>query len=159
VDHLIQDLKFHARLGLARDLGRRLAQAVQARGAPLPDVVLAVPLHPSRLRERGFNQALELARHCAHDLDVPLRRGLCRRLRATAVQSTLDRRRRHGNLRGAFASAGVPRHVALVDDVMTTGSTVAEVTRALLAGGAEQVQVWVVARAARRADRLKPDRG
>ena len=151
VDRLIQDLKFHARLGLAADLGRLLAQAVRARGEALPEALLAVPLHPARLRERGFNQSLELARHCARALGLPLRWGLCRRLRATAVQSTLDRRRRQANLRGAFASAGVPRRVALVDDVMTSGATVAEAVRALLAGGAEEVQVWVAARAALRA--------
>ena len=149
VDQLIQALKFHDRLGLARDLGRLLAEA--AAGAPeeRPDAVLPVPLHRGRLRERGFNQALEIARVVGRHLDIPLCRGV-RRIRATRVQSTLDARSRRSNLRAAFqARPGLPTHLAVIDDVMTTGSTTAALAQTLLAAGVSRVEVWVVARAGR----------
>ncbi len=147
VDTLIQALKFHGRLGLAHDLGALLAGAVEGQAGERPAALLPVPLHRGRLRERGFNQALEIARITARRLGLPLWRG-ARRIRATQPQSALDAHRRRGNLAGAFAIRGrPPRHVALVDDVMTTGSTTAALARALLEAGAERVEVWVVARA------------
>lgn len=149
VDHFIRALKFNNDLGLAGLLGAELARAV--RDAPRPDLIVPVPLHRSRLRERGYNQALEIARIAGHLLDLPLDgHGLVRR-RATAAQSDLPREARRRNVRGAFR-VRVPRryrgmHIALLDDVMTSGSTAQAAAQSLRAAGARRVEVWVVARA------------
>jgi Predicted amidophosphoribosyltransferases len=114
----------------------------------LPEAIVPVPLHISRLRERGFNQAHELARPLARHLGIPLRPGWLERTRRTDAQSDLDAEGRAGNVRGAFV-ARVPsgiRHVAVVDDVMTTGATLAACTLALKRGGVERVDVWALAR-------------
>ncbi|MBI3772328.1 MAG: ComF family protein [Gammaproteobacteria bacterium] len=148
VDHLIQRLKFNRKLYVARLLGDLLAQ--QLAGVwPRPDAIIPVPLHPLRLRQRGFNQALELARPVAEALSVPLLAQACRRERDTPAQSGLDAVARHRNLKGAFKvdPALDTRHVALVDDVMTTGSTVAVLAQALRRAGVARIDVWVVARA------------
>jgi len=149
LDRLVQELKFAGRLGHARLLGELLAAHLQAVGTPPPEMVIPVPLHPRRLRTRGYNQARELARPVARRLDVPLCAHAARRLRDTAAQSDLDAAARRRNVRGAFAvDAGVAgRRVALVDDVVTTGNTVTELARALVAAGAERVEVWCLARA------------
>jgi ComF family protein len=113
-------------------------------------LILPVPLHRARLRQRGFNQALELARPLGRSLGVPVRHGLLLRARATAAQSELDAAARRRNVRGAFAvhaGAALPSHVAVLDDVMTTGATLAECVRALKRAGAQRVDVWALARA------------
>lgn len=148
VNHLIQRLKFNRKLYVARLLSDLLAQ--QLAGVwPRPEAIIPIPLHPLRLRQRGFNQALELARPVAEALSVPLLPQACFRERDTPAQSGLDAVARHRNLKGAFkvAPALNLRHIALVDDVMTTGSTVAVVAQALRQAGVERVDVWVVARA------------
>lgn len=150
VDRLIQDLKYHRRLALARVLGRRLADHVAARGAPLPEVIVPVPLHATRLRERGYNQSLELARVVARQLDVPLAaHGAVERVRATASQTKLAPEARARNVRNAFRVADdfAGRRVALVDDVMTSGHTAGALAKSLKRAGARSVNVWVVARA------------
>ncbi len=149
VDFLILGLKFNRRLSHARLLGELFAAALAERGAPPPDCIIPVPLHPLRLRERGFNQALELARPSAHRFRVPLLADGLRRVRHTTPQTQLDAGRRHGNPRGAFA-AGQPlsgRRVALMDDVVTTASTVAECSRILRASGAADIEIWAIGRA------------
>jgi ComF family protein len=110
-----------------------------------------VPLHRSRLRERGFNQAIELARPVARALAAPLDMRSCCRARATTAQASLSRTARRENLKGAFTMRHElnVRHVVIVDDVMTTGSTADELAQALKGGGAAKVSVLVVARAAR----------
>ncbi len=147
VSQLIGDLKFRHRLHLARGLSRLFCEAMPSDLA-LPDLIVPVPLHPSRLRERGFNQSQELARRVAAEFELPLDNGGCRRILATAPQSRLDRRARRRNLRSAFTAearfAGL--RVALFDDVVTTGSTVTAATQALLRAGAAQVEVWALAR-------------
>lgn len=148
LDYLLQDLKFNRRLAPARTLGRLMAEWLATHMTSLPDRLLPVPLHPARLRERGFNQSLELARPIARRLKLPLDIHSCQRLRNTRPQAELSAKQRHGNLKGAF---GVRRkltgHVAIIDDVMTTGGTVQELARTLREAGAEQVEVWVCARA------------
>ncbi|HHM05313.1 MAG TPA: ComF family protein [Gammaproteobacteria bacterium] len=147
LDLLIRQLKFRDKLHLARVLGEVLAKEWAT--APRPDALVPVPLHAARLRERGFNQALELSRPLARHLRLPLLKRACRRVRATQTQSALPAQRRRGNVRGAFEAAlpGHARHVAVVDDVVTTGHTVNEVARALKKAGAERVDVWCCARA------------
>lgn len=145
---LITGLKFGNRLYHARLLGQLLEAGIEPAGAS-PDCLLPVPLHPTRLRERGFNQAVEIARPIAARLQVPLDRHSVRRNRMTGAQSSLPARRRGANVRGAFTvTGGCPgRHVVIVDDVVTTGHTVNELARTLRRSGVLRVEVWAVARA------------
>ena len=164
VDDLIRDLKYHGALANARVLGVLLAQAVRDARAELPKLLIPVPLHPARLGERGFNQALALARYAGRLLEVPSARSVARRIRDTPSQTGLDVRERRGNVSGAFVvSNGRARarlieagHVAIVDDVITTGSTVEELRRVLMDAGAARVDVWSVARAAGESTRGPP---
>jgi ComF family protein len=145
LDLLEARFKFHGDLAC----GRVLAWMWCAAEPPprLPDAILPVPLHRSRLRTRGYNQALELARPLARHLGIPVI-GCLRRSRYTTAQTELDAEARRGNLRDAFCVAGaVPPHVAVLDDVMTTGATMEACTRALLAAGAKTVDAWALARA------------
>jgi len=144
VDGLLRRFKFHGDLAA----GRLLAQLMHARLATVerPLALVPVPLHLSRLRRRGYDQALELARPLARTLRLPLLAGL-RRTRATAAQSELDAAARRRNLRATFAARGtLPAHVALVDDVMTTGATLHAAARALRRAGVVRVDAWVCAR-------------
>ncbi len=150
VDHLIQGLKFRARLVYGRLLGELLAEAVLEAALEPPDRLVPVPLHPQRLRERGYNQSLVLARYAGRRLGVPVCAREVRRVRHTPPQTGLPARQRRVNLRGAFALTGAleGQCIAIVDDVMTTGATVSELARALRRAGVRQVQVWCCARAA-----------
>jgi ComF family protein len=150
VDHLLKRLKFSGELALGSLLGELLAEQMALRTDPLPQQLIPVPLHPARLRERGFNQATELARAIGKHLEIPPAWRLCRRQRNTQPQSLLSNTARRLNLRNAFSVSGTPSaHVAIVDDVMTTGHTSNELARALKQAGAEKVEVWVIARAGR----------
>ena len=147
LDHLLLGLKFSQQLTNARLLGGLMADAIVATGSPLPDIIVPIPLHNTRLRERGYNQALELARPIAKRLGVPLAQGLAVRAQETAAQSKLDKKERNRNIKGAFSVRGkLPEHIAIVDDVVTTGSTVYELARVLRRGGAKRVVVWACAR-------------
>lgn len=148
---LVAGMKFRARLNLVRLLGELLAEELLASAeAPdwtWPDAIVPVPLHPQRLRQRGYNQALELARIVGRRLALPVDIACCRRIRSTQAQSALEERQRLTNIRGAFAvTAPLPRHVAILDDVVTTGATVSELARLLRRNGCEQVDVWALAR-------------
>lgn len=155
-DDLIRQLKYHGVYANARVFGVLLAQTVGERAAPLPRLLVPVPLHAARLRERGFNQAVALARYAGRMLEVPIAPGVVRRVRDTPSQTSLNVDERHRNVRGAFAVSGARAlrrllaagHVAIVDDVITTGSTVAELKCVLLAAGVRRVDVWAVASAA-----------
>lgn len=149
LDHLIRGLKFDGRLSHARLLGDLFADRLALRGEPWPDYIVPVPLHPQRLRERGFNQALELARAAAQRFRIPLATEGLRRIRRTTPQIQLDARQRRTNLLGAFAPGRLPTgsRVAIMDDVITTASTVAECAQILRASGATDIEVWAIARA------------
>ena len=150
LDQLVMRLKFGGSLAAGRVLSELWLDDLRAMPPPLPDALIPVPLHPSRLRDRGYNQALELARPLAAALGIPLRDDLLTRTRATTAQSNLDSAQRLHNLRGAFAIADpsvFPAHVAVIDDVMTTGATLHECTRTLLHAGVVRVDVWALARA------------
>lgn len=148
VPSLVGAAKFRGRLNAARLLGQLLAQTLGQSGEPLPEVVIPVPLHRTRLAERGYNQALEIAWVVARELALRVDSGCCERRVATLPQAGLDEGSRRRNIRGAFA---VPSrlgwgHVAILDDVVTTGCTVEELARELRRAGVRHVDVWAVAR-------------
>ncbi|MBX3712238.1 MAG: ComF family protein [Lysobacter sp.] len=149
LDRLLPRLKFHRDLAAGRTCALRMADALAS--APRPDALVPLPLHRSRLRERGFDQALELARPLAKALDLPLLDRALVRVRDTVPQSRLDAPARRRNLRRAFAvppGVSLPAHVALVDDVMTTGATLHAAADVLLGAGVTRVDAWVCARVA-----------
>lgn len=150
VDRLIQALKYQHRLAVSGYLARALRDA-----SPLPsagaDVVLALPLSAPRLRQRGFNQALEIARPLARHLGLPLLLDGYARVIDTAPQTGLPWPERHRNIRGAFqCSLDLSgKRVIVIDDVMTTGATLDEFARILKRQGAATVINWVAARTPR----------
>lgn len=149
VDRLVTAAKFHGQLHAARTLGELLALHVdRARPGAPPDLLVPVPLHRRRLGQRGYNQAVEIARPLAALTGATLAPALCERTRPTPKQSGLSAAARRRNLRGAFAARGRcdGARVAIVDDVVTTGSTAAALARALRAAGAADVEVWAAAR-------------
>ncbi len=131
-------------------MGHLLCEYVFANDLTLPDQLIPVPLHNLRMAKRGFNQASELGNYVGKILDIPLQATALRRRRHTQAQSGLSRKQRRKNVQGAFYWHGpvLPgRHIALIDDVMTTGTTVTECTSLLKKAGAKRVDIWVAARA------------
>lgn len=148
LDRLEARFKFGADLAAGRLLATLWTASHTA--GERPQAIVPVPLHRARLRSRGYNQALELARPLAKALGIPLWRDALRRTRATDAQTELSALQRRRNVRGAFVAhfeEGVPQHVAVLDDVFTTGATLAECARVLKRAGVERVDVWALARA------------
>lgn len=150
LDHLVHGLKFRNELACGRVLGQVFARCLLARGEPLPDAIVPVPLAPRRYWQRGYNQASELALAIRRATGIAVTSDVAIRQRETAEQAGLDRKARRRNVRGAFAAVAPlrARHVAILDDVVTTGSTVRELAEVLRQAGAEQVAVWAIARTA-----------
>ena len=154
-DHLIADFKFHDGLDLGAVFATAIADEAMRQDVDPATLLLPVPLGAARLRERGYNQAWQLARLIARRLRLAADPHLLLRVRETPHQLALPPEQRADNVRGAFAveprrrSEIAGRHVAVVDDVMTTASTVAEISRVLAQAGAASVQVWVFARTPR----------
>ena len=148
IPSLVIGAKFHGRLNLARLLGLCLARSLRQEGIRRPDIIIPVPLHPQRMRERGYNQALEIARALSRELAIPVDPSLCARLRATPPQVGLEREERRHNVRGAFGVIGpvAGGHLVILDDVVTTGGTAGELARVLRQAGAARIDLWAVAR-------------
>jgi ComF family protein len=148
VNHLIHELKYRRQMRHARLLGELFLREVGPRITILPDAIIPVPLHRSRLRHRGFNQSVELARPIARSLGVQIDRRAAIRICNTPPQTGLPINQRQQNVRDAFAIRGPisHRHVAIVDDVMTSGHTVSQLARCLKRAGVKHVQAWVLAR-------------
>ncbi len=146
VDKLVQSFKYGHRLALGAYFGRHLALLADGVRA---DLIVPLPLHPLRLRERGFNQALELARPVAKALGVAVDARGCLRHRQTAAQADLPWRERARNVRGAFhcRTDFSGKRLLLIDDVMTTGASLDELARTVKLHGASHVSLLVVARA------------
>ena len=149
-NRLVQAFKFKRQLAAGRVLSHLICEHVNQQEQVLPDMLIPVPLHKLRMLHRGFNQAYELAAYASGVLDIPMTADVLRRQRNTKAQSGLSRKQRRKNVKGAFywhATGKPARHVALVDDVMTTGTTVTECARVLKRAGAKRVDIWVAARA------------
>lgn len=149
VDEMVAQFKYCQHLHLGRVMADTLAAAVRGQH-PLPSLLVPVPAGPQRLRERGFNQAAELTRRLSAALGIPWAANRLIRVSDTQTQRGLPRPQRRRNVRGAFGCAGpLPDHLALIDDVMTTGATAGEASRALKSAGVRRVEVWAVARTPR----------
>ena len=149
-DRLVLAFKFNRQLAAGRVLSQLMCEYVAGRNLSHPDMLIPVPLHSFRMTKRGFNQAYELGSHASRVLGIPMHATSLRRHRNTKAQSGLSRKQRRKNVRGAFYWHGLKkpgRHVALIDDVMTTGTSVTECARVLKKAGAKRVDVWVTARA------------
>ena len=151
LDRLLPRFKFSQSLACGRLASNLMADALRRQAPDRPDALVPIPLHRERLRTRGYDQALELARPLARRLALPILSGWLQRRHATQAQSRLDKAGRHANLRDAFEVRGhrpLPAHVALIDDVMTTGATLEAAARCLRAAGVQRVDAWVCARVA-----------
>lgn len=151
LDRFVTALKFQSALGIAQLLGQLLARRVRIhlrQAGQRPDALIATPLHRSRLRQRGYNQAVEIARPITAVTGIPLVHGHLLRLRPTRAQSGLPPTARADNVLSAFraAPAGRLAHVALIDDVATTLTTARAMATALRAGGCSRVELWTVCR-------------
>lgn len=146
LDKLIQRMKYSEQLSLAHAFAHRLAQRIPR--TELPDYLIPMPLHPAKLRARGYNQSLLLARQLARTLKLELLPDTCQRTRDTPPQSTLPWKARAGNVRNAFRCDldlnG--KHIALVDDVLTTGASLGALAEAVRQRGAVEISAWVIAR-------------
>lgn len=150
VNSLISQFKYGKQRAFGKPLAGLLAQEIAASGNDQPECLIPVPMHPSRERERGFNQAEEIALWLADELGVPVVSHLALRRKLGDTQSGLTRRQRLVNLKGAFRVSGpIPEHVAVVDDVVTTGATAEELARKLKKAGARTVEIWALARTPR----------
>ncbi len=146
---LIHQLKFNEKLAYSRLLGGMLADAVDQNAIDLPDCILPVPLYKNRLKQRGFNQSVELARPVANAFSIPLNWKSVKRVRDTQSQTELDKQQRRKNIRAAFEIVEPlsAQHVVVIDDVVTTTSTVNEMAQLLKRAGIRRVDVWSIARA------------
>lgn len=163
VDQWIGFYKYQSRPGMAGWLAQLLQEHIQQRGRQRPTLITGVPMHPRKQRERGYNQSLLLARQLAHALKIPLAAQLLEKHKITSHQRTLNAASRRLNLQGAFRVRESRRlildgrrrpagdhicgqDIALVDDVVTTGATSAEIAQCLLEAGASSVSLWALAK-------------
>lgn len=148
IDRLITELKFHQKIIYARFFATCFIEKIkQLRHEKLPDLLIPVPLHRKRLQARGFNQALEIAKPIAKQFGIPLDFQCIERVKNTKPQTELPAKKRLKNVKNAF-SIKTPisaKHIAILDDVMTTGSTVNEMAKLLMANGVEKVEIWCCA--------------
>ena len=153
VSSLVAAYKYNRKLANGRVFSHLLNRHLltQYRAGNLPTMLIPMPLHATRSRKRGFNQAIEIARILAHELNIPLNRTLVKRSKKTVQQTGLNARERARNVRAAFSIKRDYRFkpeatVAIIDDVVTTGSSVSELGKVLLKAGAREVHVWALAR-------------
>ncbi|HQU98021.1 MAG TPA: ComF family protein [Nitrosomonas sp.] len=148
VDALIRSLKYQSHLAIAPILANLFLKQFNHSLQPLPDLIIPMPLHPIRLRERGFNQAIEISKPIAKRLKIPLMIDHCSRIRDTTPQADLPWSERQKNVHKAFHcdSDLSGQHVAIIDDVMTTGATLNELAKTLRQQGAAEISNWIIAR-------------
>jgi len=148
VDFMIRRLKYAGDTKYSRLIGTLISQAATTRLTAWPDCLIPVPLHNSRYRERGFNQAHLIAKHISSHLDIPVDRAAVSRIIASDKQAALSARARLRNMHRAFSvnSSVEGKSIAIVDDVYTTGATCTTMAKSLISAGARRVDVWAFAR-------------
>lgn len=148
VMQMIRQLKFHHNLAIANMFAKLWIHTLIQNKTPLPDCILPVPLHHKRLKERGFNQSLEIAKPIAKYFKIPIDTRTCIRIKNTKPQSSLPVKKRLINVANAFALTHSVnyQHIAILDDVMTTGKTASEIAGLLRKAGVKKVDVWCCAR-------------
>ena len=148
---LVRSFKYHRNTAGGRLLAHLFCNRLESRRGPWPDCIIPVPLAHRRYCERGFNQAIELGAQIERRIGIPMRTDVVVRVRETTEQAGLKPRQRRRNVRRAFAVVRPLRaaRAVVLDDVMTTGSTVNEVARVLRIAGAREVEIWAIARAGR----------
>jgi ComF family protein len=129
-------------------MAKMMAQWIIKSATPLPDIIVPMPLHRQRINQRGFNQATEISRILGRQLCIPVEPVMLSRVKNTVTQTGLNEKMRRQNMKDAFVvkSTRQPGHVALVDDVVTSGSTVNAASKALVTAGVRGVSVWAVAK-------------
>lgn len=156
IKQLIGAFKYQGRLAFGKVLSHQLLQLVLSsyNKSTLPELLIPMPLHISRLQHRGFNQSLEISRYLSSRLRIPQDFNLCYRNRNTPQQEGLDARARQKNLRGAFSInqniKSLPRSVAIIDDVVTTTASTQELALLLLANDVKDIHIWSLARACKK---------
>ncbi len=145
---LICRLKYRNHIYLAKVLGILLSNHIKKHRQTLPELLVAVPLHKQRIQQRGFNQAVEIARTVSAELNLKTDFRCIEKSKSTPLQTTLNSHQRRNNLKGAFRlrHSIYTKSIALLDDVMTTGATVSEIASLLKKAGVRRVEVWVLAR-------------
>ncbi|MEE9346157.1 MAG: ComF family protein [Methylococcales bacterium] len=148
IRHLIHGLKFSSRFVNARLLATLMAEQLQTI-SDKPNLLIPVPLYSQRYRQRGFNQSIELTKHLSKQLQIPYSLNSCHRIRNTIPQAELGAKQRRRNLHRTFSAQPLPsiQSIAIIDDVMTTGSTVRAIAKTFKRSGMDKIQVWVCARA------------
>lgn len=148
---LITQFKFHHQLQLSRFLAQQFVQHLNSYQQPRPQQLIPIPLHPQRLRQRGYNQATELAKVISRHLHIPINQHSLIRIKATQPQSELAYKERKHNLDAAFYCPHRPNadHIALIDDVLTSGHTADAAATALLQQGIKTIELWTIARTIR----------
>lgn len=144
-------LKFNGQLKYAQLLNQLFIKYLKSNSIylqQLPEYIIPIPLHINRLRERGFNQALELSRLVSTYFEIPIMDNVCQRIRETQAQSLIQANQRRSNIKNAFTISKTikAKHIAIVDDVVTTGTTVAELSQLFKIIGVEKIDVWCYAR-------------
>ena len=147
IDQYILAGKTAKKLDKLHILGQLFNQCLKERRQDLPEALIPVPLHQKRLRERGFNQSLELARPISKQFSLPILSGYISRNRDTGEQKGLTETQRKQNMANAFSiRKSIPhQHIAILDDVITTGTTCATLRSALLEQGVKKVEIWCCA--------------
>ncbi len=148
IKNMIKSLKYNGNIAYSRLFSELILGALSSRISPLPDALIPVPLHSFRLMKRGFNQSELIAKALGRVVNLPIDTDSCKRITNTRHQTGFSKNERRKNLQGAFSvSRAIPwKHVAIVDDVVTTGATTNELSRTLADAGVETIEVWACAR-------------
>ena len=146
IDRLIADFKYHDKLYLTDIFADAMVDRLKQ--TPLPELLIPIPLHHRRLKERGYNQSLELAKSLSKKLAIPIGNTILIRSRDTAPQASLPYEQRKRNMRRAFKlnPSSLPKHIALIDDVLTTGHTANSAAKLLRHEGVSTIELWTIAR-------------
>lgn len=148
VKKIVLNFKFGKRAELSILFSEKLLVRIINKGDKLPETLIPVPLHKKRQAQRGYNQSLELAKNLSKKLGIPVSTGLCKRIVNTDPQSELPVKSRQKNVKDAFAlnNDNIPKHIAIIDDVITTGSTINEISKLFKKAGCERIDIWAIAR-------------